>query len=428
MASFFIKGLSIVINLAFVPITINYVNSTQYGIWLTLSAIIGWLSFFDIGFGNGLRNKFTEAKTKGDYQRVHAYISTTYIILTLIFCGVWLIFCGINNFLNWHEILNVPKETAGDLSTLALLAFSFFCLQMIFKTINTILIADQKTAIAGFIDMLGQMFALGGILLFTYFIPEGSLIYLALSIGIAPVLIMLLASIYFFSRDYRFYFPKFSLISIQYAKEIMSLGSKFFLIQISAIVIFQTTNVIISQQLGPDQVTVYNIAYKYYFLVSTAFAIILTPLWPAFTDAYVKREFKWMKSMVTKLNRIWFLSLVVVVIMFSLSNFAFKIWLGTNEIDVPTSVSMLLAIYTLIYSRIVMFNYLINGIGKVKIQLITKIISCVMYVPSAIFLCEWRGLDGIVWANILIAIILAIIPEIQLRKLLNGAANGIWAK
>ena len=56
-ASFVVKGLSVMINLALVPLTINYVNPSQYGIWLTLSSIIAWFSFFDVGFGNGLRNR-----------------------------------------------------------------------------------------------------------------------------------------------------------------------------------------------------------------------------------------------------------------------------------------------------------------------------------------------------------------------------------
>jgi O-antigen/teichoic acid export membrane protein len=52
VTSFVIKGINVLINLALVPLTIKYVNSTQYGIWLTLSSIITWFSFFDIGFGN----------------------------------------------------------------------------------------------------------------------------------------------------------------------------------------------------------------------------------------------------------------------------------------------------------------------------------------------------------------------------------------
>src|ERR1035437_10668458 len=62
-----IKGCSIAVSLLLVPITIHYVNPTRYGIWLTLSSIVGWFSFFDVGLGNGLRNKFAEAVTNGKY-------------------------------------------------------------------------------------------------------------------------------------------------------------------------------------------------------------------------------------------------------------------------------------------------------------------------------------------------------------------------
>src|SRR5665647_2891168 len=68
LASFVIKGLSIAISLVLVPLTINYINPSRYGIWLTLSSIIAWFSFFDIGFGNGLRNKFAEALAEGQEE------------------------------------------------------------------------------------------------------------------------------------------------------------------------------------------------------------------------------------------------------------------------------------------------------------------------------------------------------------------------
>lgn len=43
--SLVMKCISILISLQVVPLTIGYVNSTKYGIWLTLSSIIAWLSY-----------------------------------------------------------------------------------------------------------------------------------------------------------------------------------------------------------------------------------------------------------------------------------------------------------------------------------------------------------------------------------------------
>jgi O-antigen/teichoic acid export membrane protein len=160
IASFGIKGISIVVSLLLVPLTINYVNPTQYGIWLTLSSIVGWFSFFDIGFGNGLRNRFAEAKATGDYAKAKAYISTTYVCLGIIFSVVWIFFFCINFFIDWSVILNAPAQMAKELSQVAIIVFSFFCMQIVLKTINTVIIADQKPAKSAFFDMLGQVLTL----------------------------------------------------------------------------------------------------------------------------------------------------------------------------------------------------------------------------------------------------------------------------
>src|SRR5664279_1736529 len=100
MAAFIIKGVSVTISLLLVPLTITYINPTRYGIWLTLSSIIGWFAFFDIGFGNGLRNKFAESIALGEHEKARIYVSTTYAVLSIIIIIVLLLFFCINPFLD----------------------------------------------------------------------------------------------------------------------------------------------------------------------------------------------------------------------------------------------------------------------------------------------------------------------------------------
>src|ERR1700761_5284446 len=78
--SFLLRGINIAIGFVLIPMTINYVNPVQYGIWLTLSAIIAWFNFFDIGLGNGLKNKLAEANALNDTDSAKIYVSTTYAI------------------------------------------------------------------------------------------------------------------------------------------------------------------------------------------------------------------------------------------------------------------------------------------------------------------------------------------------------------
>ena len=83
--SFGLQAISIIISLLYVPLLLNYLTQEKYGIWLTLTSIIGWFSFFDIGLGNGMRNKLTESNAVGDQLLGVKYVSTTYAILICIF-------------------------------------------------------------------------------------------------------------------------------------------------------------------------------------------------------------------------------------------------------------------------------------------------------------------------------------------------------
>src|SRR6184192_3446730 len=121
--SFIIKGLSICISLVLVPLLINYINASRYGIWLTLSSIVSWFSFFDIGLTQGLRNKFAESKAKNDVKGAQIYISTTYAVLGIIFGLLWIIFLIVNNFLNWSTLLKLPQDMASEVSILAIIVF-----------------------------------------------------------------------------------------------------------------------------------------------------------------------------------------------------------------------------------------------------------------------------------------------------------------
>ena len=139
IASLFLKGISILVSLQVVPLTINYINPTRYGIWLTLSSIVAWLSYFDLGFAHGFRNRFAEAVAKGDMQLAREYVSTTYVVLSLLFSSVFLIAIVVNHFVDWSAILNVDAAYSSELNIVfGILAF-FFCLNIVASIFTTML-------------------------------------------------------------------------------------------------------------------------------------------------------------------------------------------------------------------------------------------------------------------------------------------------
>ena len=87
-----VKGISIVLSLIIVPLTLGYVSEYNYGIWISLSSVIGWLTYFDIGINNGLRNKLTYALSQNNITLGRKLVSTTYAILIIIFGSILAIF------------------------------------------------------------------------------------------------------------------------------------------------------------------------------------------------------------------------------------------------------------------------------------------------------------------------------------------------
>ena len=106
-----------------VPLTLSYLDAENYGIWLTLSSFIAWFSFFDIGLGNGLRNKFTEAKANGDMTLARAYVSSAYFTIGGVCLLLMLVFFGLNFFIDWTTVFNTNITLQKDLSLLMPIVF-----------------------------------------------------------------------------------------------------------------------------------------------------------------------------------------------------------------------------------------------------------------------------------------------------------------
>ena len=125
--SVILKFVSILTSFLIVPLTINYIDATQYGIWMTISSIVAWAGFFDLGLSNGFKNKFAEARANNDDKKAKEYVSTTYILMTGIMTIVLFAFLLVNNFINWPQIINVSEKYRSVLhDVFAVLSF-FFC-------------------------------------------------------------------------------------------------------------------------------------------------------------------------------------------------------------------------------------------------------------------------------------------------------------
>ena len=305
-----------------------------------------------------------------------------------------------------------------------LLIFGFFCIQFVLQLINTVLTANQEPAKTGVLSFIGQLFTFIAILILAKY-TTGSLNLLVWAFAGIPLLVLILGSIWFYTHNYKPVAPSFKLIKLSSAKQLLATGSTFFIIQIAALVMYESDNIVITRLFGPKEVTTFNIAYKLFSVILMFFVIVITPFWSAFTEAYTKGDFEWIKSTIANANKMWFVLSLCAVFLLLFSPWLYHLWVGKTVI-VPLNLSIAMCVYCVAFIWQAIHVQLINGTGKIRLQLYLGIFAMLLNIPLCIFLGRRMGLAGITWSNTIFFIIMGILFSIQTKKIINKTATGIF--
>jgi Na+-driven multidrug efflux pump len=159
------------------------------------------------------------------------------------------------------------------------------------------------------------------------------------------------------------------------------------------------------------------------------FGITVAPFWSAFTEAFHKKEFDWIKNSTRRLVCIWILATISTVVMLAVSQPVYQLWVG-NKVTVPFALSIAMAFYVTISNWNSIFVSFLNGTGRIRLQLYSSIFIGFLNIPLAYVLVKYLhwGSAGVVAATSICLFIGSIWSPIQYRKLINNTATGIWAK
>lgn len=70
------KGTSLFLSMLYVPLFLECLDKTRYGIWVTIMSLVNWIGFFDIGIGQGLRNLLAKSLAEENYIEAKKVVST----------------------------------------------------------------------------------------------------------------------------------------------------------------------------------------------------------------------------------------------------------------------------------------------------------------------------------------------------------------
>lgn len=407
--AFGVRGTSMVLSLFTMPAYIRYFhNQSVLGIWYTLLSVLNWVLMFDLGVGNGLRNKLPICLVQKDYNKAKSYIASTYVT-TLFLVLAWCIL-GYNliPLVNWNSMLNVNTQLVSNKTMIGSIRIVFFgiMVQFILKLITSILYAIQRSAIVNLLTLLSTSI----ILLLVNIAPVGTteqnLVHMSWINALAVNVPLLMATVIVFSTTLKKVIPRIRDITLKCAKEVLNIGLTLLWLQLIFMVISNTNEFLISHITNSAAVVQYQAYNKILNTICSLFTLALTPIWSAVTKAAAAKRYKWIK----KLNIILLLSSLVVLacelMAVPFMQWAVNIWLGEGIVTILPAYAILFAVSNTIFYVHNVNTSFGNGMSIFKIQLIWVTVAAIVDIPLAYLFVHITGS----WIGVIIANVIALIP------------------
>lgn len=396
--SLLLKVLSIGLSFYSVRINIQYLGVEQYGVWAVIFSIMTLLVFFDFGVSNGLKNKVSESLIRSDYSSARTYIASAYVFsLGLFFTliSIFYVFCG---YFDW-TILFDSIHTDQELDIVFLVAASFVLLNFILMVVHQVINAVQKSSITVFSQLLTLILMVLSVSLLSLY-SEGKLIYISVAYGLSIVTSNFVITVYFY-KGHRELIPKLGRIERDKFLSLCELGGKFFLLQIFALVISLTDRILVSKFVGVSEVSIYDVLYKYFSILIVFHTLINAPLWSIYSEAYGRKDYLWIRSMVSKFGVLFCAYFTAVLFMSIFGPLVVKYWIGEGLGDISRIDILFIGIMALFYMAYTSLAMLSNGINYTYPQMLLGGIGALLNIPMSAYLSSFLGMKGIVLASII---------------------------
>lgn len=423
--SFGIRGMALALALIKMPMYIKYFNNEEIlGIWFTILSILTWIFNFDLGIGNGLRNKLVKPIEEKNELEARKYISSGYLSITIVTILIGTILAIIIPQINWNSFFNTTTNLISN-NTFSNVIFTVLIgllIQFILKLINSIFYALQKSFFPGLLNFISELLLLIVIMSLNKDITiTNKLEIIAISYSLCMIVPLFIANIIMFTTKLKNSKPSIKYFSTRYAKLILTLGGMFFWIQIMYMIIVNTNEYLITWFIGPKYVVEYQIYYKIFSMVGTLFTLMLTPMWSMVTKALNNNDLEWIQKLYNKLIKVTILAIFAEFLIIPFLQFLINMWLGKNAIEVNYWFSIIFAISgsLMIWNGVI--STIVNGLGKLKIQFVFMTSGVIINIPLAYILCNLlNSWIGVVLANIVSFMPYCIIQPIFIKKYINN--------
>ncbi len=416
------RAVQLLVGLVTVPLTLRYLGQERYGMWVTMSSLVAMIGFADLGIGYGLLNAVAEANGRRDRAAAAAAVSSAFFVLLVLAGAAGAAVAVAYRWVPWPRLFNVTsalasREAGPAVATLA----ACYLAGLPVTVVQRVRTGFQETHVDAAWVGAGSLIGLAALMLAIRL--EAGLPWLVLALAGAPVLAQALQGVDLLARKRRWLLPRLRGVTRAGLRAVAGAGAYFFLLQVAAAFAYQSDAIIVAQILGAHAVTQYAVPMKLFMLVPVLLGFVLTPLWPAYREAFARGDSDWSRAAFRRsLALAMGAGVPGALALFVLGRPLVRAWVG-DAVAPGAGLLAAMAIWSVMLAASNAISAFLNGAGRLRVQAACAIAMMAGNVTLSIVLTRRIGVAGVVWGTVIAQTAFVLLPlAFYLRRTLAPAA------
>jgi O-antigen/teichoic acid export membrane protein len=420
LSSVLARGLTLLINVVTLPLTLRYLGRFEYGIWATVSTSVVMLSVLDLGIANTLTNFIGEAYAEDDREKAQRYFATAFWVTVAVVAALGPLGYVAWRMIPWANVFHLTDPAmAQRCADCVAFAGGCFLLSLPLTLAGRVMSGYQQVHLANYFAMINSVFGLLAIV--ATLLLHGSLVMLVALYSMAMLTgpICLNVWLSFWQRPWIKPLP--SKVTPAIVSRLFKQGTLFFIMQITTLIVLNSDNLVITHYIGASAVTPYSIAWKLTQYATLFQGLLIPSLWPAFTEAYHKRHMSWINATYRSIRRKTLIGAAGAGILIGLFGpIVIKLWLGAAAVP-SRELIWLMAFFAFVVSATNNQSLVLAATGRLTIETTVAVLAAIANLALSIHLVKRMGVEGVILGTIISFLVVMIVPQgWEVRRVLAG--------
>jgi O-antigen/teichoic acid export membrane protein len=407
-----------------IPMARADLHPELFGVWMMLSALLGFFAFADLGVGNGVLNGVTRASATGDPLAMQRTLGGGYACTTAAAALL------LASWATWSLLSEDPTTVAGHLAPGhrgdVRLALDLFVLLLAINIpaslVQKVQLGVQQGHWIGVAQFGAAMVSIAGVpLALHYGLGLPGLVAATLGAQTAGNVI---ASIVWFlgtpeGRSARW--P--GSLHAGTAVALLRTGSMFFALQLAAAFAFQSDSIVITHTLGHVAYGDFAVVQRLFLFISMLLSAALLGLWPAFGDAMARGDMTWAwRTLARALATAGSVAAAAAIVLVFAMDGLLGHWLH-QPLRPPLLLTLALAGWTVVDAMASVAGAFMNGAGILRAQVLLALVMAGLAFAGKWYATPLLGPAGAVMATLAAYCLVSVPGQIFIFKRLFAARS-----